>query len=181
MPRPSESPADDTLKEALPAVVTPEVGPPCPVDHLPRRRRNQICIAVIAVGLLNYLVYTLTYAAIGGDAHNGYRQVVVDEAGVSASEYYVRGHFIHSLTGRERVVNRATWIYSYLHSITVPIAFGAVIVSVLILARPHIIATMRGGMISGQTFITVCATVVILIASAATILFVWDFVAELAR
>jgi len=179
LPRPIESQADDTPKVVLPLAAAPEVGPPCPVDHLSRRRRNQICIAVIAVGLLNYMVYTLTYAAIGGDAHNGYREEVVDEASVSSSTYYVRGHFIHSLSGRERAVSRATWIYSYLHSITVPITFGAVIVSVLILARPHIIATMRGGLVSGQTFITAFATVVILIASAATVLFVWDFVAEL--
>lgn len=153
--------------------------PPCPVDRLPRRRRNQICIAIIALGLANYLVYTLSYAALGGDAHNGRRELVEQPDGTRQAVYIVRGHHMRHLEGLETEVGRTAWIYSYVHSITVPLTSGALIISMLVLARPHIIATMRGGWISGQTFVTAFGTIVILITSAMALLFTWHFVAAL--
>lgn len=181
MPRSSPAdvpalPADDGPAAAPAPERAATLGPPCPVDRLPRRRRNQICIAVIALGLANYLVYTLTYAALGGDAHNGRRAVQVLDDGTRAAQYFVRGHFIHSLHGNERQVSRGAWIYSYLHSISVPLTSGAMIICMLVLARPHILATMRGGWISGQTLVTAFSTVVLLVTLGATFLFIWHFV-----
>lgn len=173
---PLELGSDDLLTPALPARA---LGPPCPVDRLPRRRRNQICIAVIALGLANYLIYTLGYAALGGDAHNGDRTVVIGDDGTRTVAYYVKGHFIHSLSGRAREVSRAAWIYSYLHSISVPLTSGAMIISMLVLARPHILATLRGGWISGQTFVTAFGTIVLLVTLSVTVLFTADFVRAL--
>lgn len=154
-------------------------APVCPVDRLPRVRRNRICLRVIMVGLLNFLLYAVFYAAIGGDAHNGDRVVRTLPDGSTQARYYVRGHFIRSRDGQVAEVNRYLWIYSYLHSITIWITSGAMIVSMLVLARPHIIATMRSGWISGQTFVTIFGTVVVLITAGATIVFTWDFVREL--
>lgn len=180
LPRPdADPPADDVLAVAAAGARSDASPALCPVDRLPRRRRNQICIAVIALGLANYVVYTLTYAALGGDAHNGQRQVVRQEDGTPAEVYKVRGHFIHSLSGYERVVSRGAWIYSYLHSISLPLTSGAMIISMLVLARPHILATMRGGWINGQTLVTVFGTIVVLITGGATILFTWNFISEL--
>jgi hypothetical protein len=173
-----ELPADDILMPEPAPAATP--GPLRPADRLPRRRRNQICISIIALGLLNYLAYTLSYAVLGGDAQNGYRARVETAAGGYAWEYYVRGHFIHSLSGRERAVSRGAWIYSYVHSISVPLTSGALIVSMLVLARPHILATMRGGWLSGQTFVVAFGTIVILAAVAVTVLFTWNFVEAVA-
>lgn len=152
--------------------------PPCPVDRMPRRRRNRICIRIIAVGALNFLVYTLLYAALGGDAHNGERQVI-REAGSAHAVYYVRGHFLRSATGQERQVSEQVWIYSYVHSISVLLTSGAMIISMLVLARPHIIATMRNGFISGETFVTAFGTIALLLTSGAAILFIWDFAAQM--
>ena len=152
--------------------------PLCPVDRLPRRRRNQICIAIIAFGLLNFLVYTMTYAILGGDAHNGYRRVVSGEDGKRHTEYIVQGHHMRDLRGLQTPVSRGAWIYSYVHSITVPLTSGALIICMLVLARPHIIATMRDGWISGQAFVTAFATVVVLVSIAATILMAAHFVAQ---
>lgn len=177
----AEPPADEVLTAPLRRSRSTGFGLPCPVDRLPGRRRNQICITIIALGLANYLVYTLTYAALGGDAHNGHRQVVHRADGSTEASYYVRGHHLDSLTGREHAVSRGAWVYSYLHSISVPLTWGAVLISMLVLARPHILATMRGGWISGQVFVTVFGTIVILISSAATVLFTWHFVVELSR
>jgi hypothetical protein len=158
-----------------------EAAPLCPVDRLRRRQRNQLCIWVIAVGLLNYLVYTLGYAALGGDAHNGYRVLVSQDDGSAAAAYFVRGHFIHSLAGQAREVSRSAWIYSYLHSISVPLTSGALIISMLVLARPHILATMRGGWISGQTFVIAFGTIVLLVSLSVTVLFTADFIDALSR
>ena len=151
----------------------------CPVDRLPRRRRNQICIAVIAAGLLNFLAYTMSYALLGGDAHNGYRKLVDRPDGPRQPVYIIRGHHVRHLAGLEAEVSRGLWIYSYLHSITVPITSGALIISMLILARPHIIATMRDGWISGRTLVTAFGTIVIFISLAVAALFTGHFVAQL--
>lgn len=169
-------PTEDVLLPATEPARIAAAGPLCPVDRLSRRRRNQICIAVIGLGLVNYLAYTLSYAALGGDAQNGYRARVENEEGGRAWAYYVRGHFIHSLSGREREVTRGAWIYSYIHSISVPLTCGAMIISMLVLARPHILATMRGGWVSGQTLVVAFGTVVIVIALAVTALFTWTFI-----
>jgi hypothetical protein len=151
----------------------------CPVDRMTIRRRNRICLRVIYIGGLNFLLFTILYAAIGGDAPNGHYEVVRGEDGTQRTAYYVRGHFIRSLTGREREVSRGLWIYSYLHSITLPLTSGAMIVSMLILARPHILATLRDGWMRGGTFITVFVTLLVVLSVGAAFLFAWDFVAAL--
>ncbi len=182
-PPPAEPPdvsADDLITAAVPPVRTAEGWPPCPVDRLPRQRRNELCITIIVLGAVNFLAYTLTYAALGGDAHNGQRQRVVQSDGTQRWVYTLRGHFIHSLTGREREVSRGMWIYSYAHSISVPLTSGAMIISMLVLARPHILATMRGGWIAGPTFVAALGTLVVLVTLATTTLLVWHFVEALA-
>jgi hypothetical protein len=157
----------------------PFSAPACPVDRLPTIRRNRIFLRVIFVGLLNFLLYTICYAALGGDAHNGGRHTIAAADGTTRTAYFVRGHFIRDPAGQEREVHRWLWIYSYLHSMSVFATSGAMLISMLVLARPHIIATMRGGWITGQTFIVAFGTVVALVISAMLILFAWDFVAQL--
>lgn len=154
-------------------------NPPCPVDRLPRRRRNQLCIAVIALGTLNFVVYTILYAMLGGDAHNGERSVITTPGGQQQVVYTVRGHFLRSLAGQASVVSRNVWLYSYLHSITVLITSGAMIISMLVLARPHIIATMRDGLIRGPAFVLALGAITAVMTTIAVALFVWDLVAEL--
>ena len=160
------------------AQIAPAVQP-CRVDRMPRRRRNQICVAIITIGALNFVVYTVLYAAVGGDAHNGYARVVEGEDGQRAVQYFVRGHFIRSLDGQEAEVSRQMWIYSYLHSISVFVTSAAMIISMLVLARPHILATMRDGWIGGQTFVRGFGVIVVLVTSAAVFAFSWDFIAQL--
>lgn len=154
-------------------------GPPCPVDRLPSRRRNQICIAVITLGLLNLIGYTVSYAVIGGDALNGHREVLPTADGGHTATYFVRGHFIRTLHGRERVVSQAVWMYSYLHSISIPLTSGALLISMLVLARPHILATMRGGWLSGRRFIQAFGGIVVIITVGIALLFTWQFALEL--
>lgn len=165
--------------ETVAAREVPLSAPGCPVDRLPTIRRNRICLRIIVIGLLNFLLYTICYAALGGDAQNGDVRPVVGPNGVEHTAYFVRGHFIRDPAGKEREVHRWLWIYSYLHSMSVFATSAAIVVSLLVLARPHIIATMRGSWISGQMFIAVFGTIAVLVTSAMIIIFAWDFVAQL--
>jgi hypothetical protein len=174
-------PADDLLQAALVTDAPTDASPLRPVERNPRRRRNQVCILILSLGLLNYLAYTLSYAALGGDALNGHREVQRQADGTTTTAYYVRGHFIHSLSGAERLVSRGAWLYSFIHSITLPLTSGAMIISMLVLARPHIIATMRGSWISGETFMIGFGTIVLCITTGATLLFLWNLISELSH
>ncbi len=144
-----------------------------------RRRRNQICIAIIALGALNLVAYTALYAVLGGDAHNGEIRHIEQPDGSIQRAYYVRGHFLRTLKGREARVSRGLWIYSYLHSMSVFVTSAAMVLSMLVLARPHILATMRDGWISGPTFVAALSTLVILLSGAGVLIFLWDFLREL--
>ncbi len=171
--------AEELLTAALGPERVPAIDSPCPVDRLPKRRRNQICIAIITIGLANYAIYTVVYALIGGDARNGHHLVVTQPDGATTHTYHLRGGFIRDLSGQAREVSRGVWLYSHIHSITIPVTWGAVLLSMLVLARPHILATMRGGWLPGRAFVAVSATVIALIGACATALFTWQFIVEL--
>lgn len=142
-----------------------------------RRTRNRICIWVIFVGLLNLVAYTVVYAELGGDARNGY----IGESESGQREYYVGGHFLQDPTGAFRPVAPWVWIYSYAHSISIWPTEAAILVCLLILARPHIVATMKeDSLMPGSTVVTVCITIILLLASTLTAWFTIQFVAELA-
>jgi len=149
---------------------------------LQRRTRNIICIWVIFGGFINILAYTILYAELGGDAKNGWKEIVQDESGNVSEQYYITGHFLRPGAGRDRPVPRWVWIYSYLHSISLWPTEGAIVICMLILARPHIIATMtEGSWMRGPTFITIVITITAVLCSAFTILFAIQFVTELSR
>ncbi|MCP4591015.1 MAG: hypothetical protein GY842_09740 [bacterium] len=140
-----------------------------------RVTRNRLLIWIIFLGLTNFVSYTMMYWYIGGDAKNG---IIRDGA------YYVQGHHLRhhgEQFGRESEVSRGMWIYSYLHSISIWPTIAAVLVSMFIMARPHIIATMKqDAVIQGTTFVTVGITVVVLVTGASTLYFMLDFFRALA-
>ncbi|NLX20307.1 MAG: hypothetical protein GXY55_01375 [Phycisphaerae bacterium] len=146
-----------------------------------RRTRNKICIWVIFGGLINFLTYTVIYWELGGDAKNGWKEVIRDGDHKIGSRYHIQGHFIHgSGVGRSAEVPRWVWIYSYLHSISLWPTQGAMVICMLILARPHIIATMsESTWIRGPTFITVVITLTAVLCSVLTLLFTIHFIRDL--
>ncbi len=173
-----QSPSDDTpgLEPTLATDLPPSIAA---IRLSRRRRRNQVCIAIITLGALNLVAYTALYAVLGGDAHNGEIRRVERPDGTTRTAYYVRGHFLRTLQGREAEVSRGLWIYSYLHSISVFVTSAAMVLSMLVLARPHILATMRNGWIRGSTFVVALGTVVVLLSGAGVLIFLWDFFREL--
>ncbi len=138
-----------------------------------RRTRNRLCIWIIAIGIANFVAYTVSYWYVGGDAHNGE---------IREGVYYVRGHFLHGAAGAERPVSRGLWLYSYLHSISIWPSIAAVLICNMILARPHIIATMKeSSIMQGQTFVAVCSTTILLLSGALTAWFLIGFIRELSE
>src|SRR5262245_48971727 len=135
-----------------------------------RRLRNRLCVWIITLGLSNFLIYAVAYAVIGGDAPNGYIKFKEGQP-----IYYVRGHFVHRMIGYEQDVPRWVWYYSYLHSILIWPSIAAVLISMLVLARPHIMATYQEGVIRGTTLVTVLMTVIVIVTTFIMILFIKDF------
>jgi len=121
----------------------------------------------MVLGLSNFLLYTTSYAIIGGDAHNG---VIKD------GKYYVMGHFVHTATGEVREVRPWVWYYSYLHSISIWPSIAVVLLSMLALARPHIMATYKRGIVRGGTLVTVMSTLIVFVTMIIMVTFIVHFV-----
>lgn len=136
-----------------------------------RRRRIRLCVWLIILGLSNFLVYAIVYAIIGGDATNGGLRL--------DGTCFVRGHHVHRLLGYEQTVPKWVWIYSYLHSISIWPSIAAVLLAMLVLARPHIMATYQNGIMKGTTLITVLATVIVFVTMLVMIWFVVAFIEQM--
>ena len=128
-------------------------------------RRTRICIWIIILGLANFLVYSVVYLSIGGEAANGEVRHGASVNGQSEIHYFV------SDRGQPVEVSRCVWIYSAVHSTSIWITMGAVLLSMLTLAKDRIVSSMRSSIVRGRTFITILATIVTLIAVAFTIYF----------
>ena len=133
--------------------------------------RNKILLWIIFLGLANFAVYTFFYWYFQGDARNGF----IRSHGENV-EYFLRGHFIRTRDGKiSAPVSRAVWLYSFIHSISIWPTIGAVLISVFILARPHIIATIKSdSMITGRGFVNVCMVLVIVVVLVSTAMFIFN-------
>ena len=136
-----------------------------------RRKRNRLCVWLIMLGLGNFLIYATVYAIIGGDATNGYIR--------PDGTCFVRGHYVHRLVGYEQDVSRWVWIYSFIHSISIWPSIATVLLAMLMLARPHIMATYQNGIMKGTTLVTVMATMIVFVTTVIMIWFVVAFVSQL--
>lgn len=136
-----------------------------------RRKRNRLCVRLIILGLTNFILFATVYAIIGGDAQNG----GVREDGA----FFVRGHHVHRLQGYEQVVPRWVWVYSYVHSISIWPSIAAVLLAMLVLARPHIMATYQRGIMKGATLVVVMATMIVFVTSVIMVWFIVVFLTEL--
>ena len=129
-------------------------------EALHMNRRTKVSIWIIIVGLANFVAYTVVYDFIGGEAVNG--PIRVEPA---ALHYYLVD------SGRETPVGRGVWIYSAVHSISIWITMGAVLLAMLTLAKDRIVSSMRSSIVRGRTFITILATIVTLISLVLTVRF----------
>lgn len=139
------------------------------MDH-----RTRVCLWVIVIGLANFAAYTVGYFFIGGEAMNGY---VAAERGDNGR--LVRHHYVgHGASDKE--VSGGVWVYSAIHSTTVWVSVGAVMLAMLTLARERIITSMRSRALRGRTFITVLATLIAAFTLGMTLYFIRFMIAQLA-
>jgi hypothetical protein len=112
-------------------------------------RRTKICIWIILIGLGNFLAYSLIYMFIGGEAVSG----VIRDDGRGGHEYFLKGPSQEDIP-----VSKGVYVYSGIHSISIWITVGAVMLAMLILAKERIASSMRSTIVRGRTLITILAT-----------------------
>lgn len=140
------------------------------MDH-----RTRVCLWIIVIGLANFAAYTVAYFFIGGEAMNGFVTAEKTAAGGLVRHYYV-GH-----GGEDFEVSGVVWVYSAVHSTTVWLSVGAVMLAMLTLAKERIISSMRSRVLRGRTFITVLATLITVFTLSMALYFVRFMVAQLAH
>jgi hypothetical protein len=134
-------------------------------------RRTQICLWIIVLGLLNFAAYTVGYWCIGGDAMNG-RVYADPDRGDAPRHFMSRG-------GVRKEVDRGLWVYSALHSTSVWPSMGAVLLSMLTLAKDRITSAMRSTIVRGRTMMTLLAGLIVVISVAMTAYFIVFTVSQL--
>ena len=125
-------------------------------------RRTKICIWIILLGLLNFLLFTITYVIIGGEAVFGSVRIVD-----GVCRYYLHQDNME--------VPRWRFIYSGIHSISVWITVMAVMLAMLTLAKDRIVDSMRSSIIRGRTFITILAMIIVVLTMTITVFFIIKF------
>ena len=137
-------------------------------------RKTRICIWIIVLGLANFLVYTVVYVSLGGDAMNGMARLDTSTDPPQA-RYYLEQR------GRPTEVSRGVWIYSAIHSVSIWVTVGAVLLAMLTLAKERIVSSMRSSIIRGRTLITILATIVTMISVLVTVWFLIHMIRQLAH
>lgn len=129
-------------------------------------RRTIICIWIIMIGLANFLAYSIIYMHIGGEAIHG-RVIQSDDGQMQ--------YMLKSSKPEDVPVSKCVYIYSGIHSISIWVTVGSVMLAMLTLAKERITSSMRSTVVRGRTFITILATVITLITSVITVWFVIQF------
>lgn len=121
---------------------------------------------MILIGLANFLVYTIAYLIIGGEAIHG--QIIARDGGAQ-----------YLLAGRADPVSRLVFIYSAIHSISIWPTFGAVMLAMLTLAKDRIVESMHSALVRGRAIITLLAVIITIVAILLTFMFTRRFVRQM--
>ena len=128
--------------------------------------RTKICLCIILAGLCNFIAYTIGYSIVGGESIHG--KIVLDSEADSGLAYYLAGE-------EETIVERSSFIYIGIHSISIWPTVAAIILSLLTLARDRIADSMRSSMMKGRSFCTTMAVLVAIGMAGMTTLFIDEF------
>ena len=113
-------------------------------------RQTRICLWVILIGLGNFLAFVIAYFCLAGEALHGH----IEDWGGDFR------YFLESDPDVIREVSRGVFIYSGVHSISIWLTVGAVMLAMLTLAKERIASSMRVTIIRGRTLLTILATVI---------------------
>ena len=133
-----------------------------PAEVARLHRRTAICVWIILIGLANFLAYVIGYSYLWGEANHGH-------------VYDMGDRYLYVLqSGAE--VSRCAFIYSGIHSISIWLTVGAVMLAMLTLAKERIASSMRVTIIRGRTLMTVLATVITITIVSLTIVSTLRFI-----
>lgn len=128
--------------------------------------RTKICIWIIVIGMANFLAYTIGYTIVGGESVRGQIEKI-ETAGGEKYRYYLD-------SGTE--VSHAAFVYMGIHSISIWITVGAIMLSMLTLAKDRISDSMHDAMMRGRTLCSVLAVVIGICTAGLAFQFVRQFV-----
>ncbi len=141
-------------------------GPPTdPAEIARMHRQTRICVWIIMIGLANFIAFVIGYWSLWGEALNG-------RVEAHGSEVL---YFLHT----DKPVGLAGFIYSGIHSISIWITVGAVMLAMLTLAKERITSSMRVTIVRGRTLITILATIITLTVTIVTIVTIVHFIHKL--
>jgi len=126
-----------------------------PAEIARMHRRTSICLWIIVIGMVNFLAFVVGYWVLWGEALHGDVLIAGD------------GSLIYRLQKGEEV-SRGAFIYSGIHSISIWLTVGVIMLSMLTLAKERIASSMRVAIMRGRTLITVLATIITITVLVAT-------------
>jgi heme/copper-type cytochrome/quinol oxidase subunit 2 len=133
--------------------------------YLRQMRQTRICIWVILLGLLNFLAYVVGYSYLYGEALHG-------EVLQNGTELIYKLH-------TDKEVSRGAFLYSGIHSISVWLTVGAILLAMLTLAKERIVSSASRTILRGRTLITVLATIITVTIVVITVEVTLEFVRSL--
>lgn len=150
-------------------------------DQLPQGadRKTRVAVLVILLGLANFLMFTVGYVIVGGEAINGRVRYGAD----NAVHYYLKSAVSAGADGAEIMPERSrgVFIYSAVHCISIWPTVGLVMLAMLALAKDRIVSAMHSTIVRGRTFITILATIIVLALILATVVFIGQFIDLLSK
>lgn len=126
--------------------------------------RTKICIWIIVLGMLNFLAYTIGYTIVGGEAIRG-KIFVNPENGQKT--YYLDS---------DQKVSSGAFLYSGIHSISIWVTVGAIMLAMLTLAKDRISDSLREAMMRGRTLCSVLAVLIGICTAGLTFQFIHEFI-----
>jgi len=149
-------------------------------DDLPEGadRKTRVAIVLILLGLLNFLLFTVIYILIGGESINGR----VRRGPEGQVHYYLKSWTPSTVAAPDGTelpgpeCSRGVFVYSAVHSISVWPTVGMVMLAMLALAKDRVVSAMHSTIVRGRTFITILATIIVLMVVLVAIVFVGKFI-----
>jgi len=114
--------------------------------------------------MLNFLAYTIGYTIVGGEAIRGRIYVNPETSQIT--------YFLDS--GQQ--VSHGAFLYSGIHSISIWVTVGAIMLAMLTLAKDRISDSLREAMLRGRTLCSVLAVLIGICTAGLTFQFIHEFI-----
>ncbi|MBT3278251.1 MAG: hypothetical protein HN370_02645 [Phycisphaerales bacterium] len=128
--------------------------------------KSKICLWLILLGLGNLFAYTVTYSVVGGESVRG---KIVEDPATGERHYFL---------DKDVEVSRGEFIFMGVHSISVWVSIGAIMLAMLTLAKDNIADSLKNAAMRGRTLCTVLAVLIGVCVGVQTFRFIDQFSAH---